>query len=262
MNTLKATTVTLVLALVMCAPALANPAVGTNPFLPSDGSAGNIYIPMQLSTSGILGDVRPDSKQVGLASDSVVLSGLGDLAGGWVDLELAFDITADRAPDFFPLLGGTFQLTFRDLDFLEAGTSAFSFSEWVEISYLLNPGDANSVGNTVRIDGSNYTNYIFNPDPSNPTPATNGRTLQYEIDMKGDLGLGDAELAELSQDNTFGLMLRFGTELEHLRVANNPVRNTSESISSNDFVLNVAPEPTTLVMLAMGSLALLRRRVG
>lgn len=264
MNTLKATAVTLVLALVMCSPALANPAVGTNPFLPNDGTAGSIYIPLKdlspFNTSGDLGDLRPDGKQVGLDPDSVVLSGLGDTSSGWVDIELAFDITADRNPLEPIITGGLLALTFHDLDFVEVGTSAFTFSEWLEISYLLDPGDGSSVGTTVRIDGSNYTDFLENPVPP---PSTSNTTLTYFVNLKTDLGLSDADLLELSGDNSFGLVLRLGTQLEHLRDRNNTIRNSAEAISTNDFVLfTEVPEPTTLVMLAMGSVALLRRRVG
>ncbi len=260
MNTLKATIVTLVLAMAMCAPALANPAVGTNPFLPSDGSMADIYIPLQLSTSGVLGDLiggGPD--QVGLDPDSLIVSGANPTTSGDVAFELAFDLTGEIAQGQV-ITAGTIFLTFRDLDLLQVSSSVMNYQETLTVVLLKDSGDDANGAPSVTIDDTNLNSFL--PAPTSQTDET---TLTYEIDIinaffGGNPAAAAAFFADLNADENFALELTMESEFEYLKSAKRTLNNSAEQISTQDFAFFAVPEPATLMMLAMGSVALLRRR--
>jgi len=234
--------------------ALANPAIGTNDILDNE-TGGELYIPFQPSHSGTLGDLiggGPD--RVGMQSDSIQLWLLNPSSSGSVTFELEFDISADLG--LFPEIDRNSMellLTFDDIDFKTDVYSFYTLNEILTLEFKADPGGPTS-GTPLTIDESNYHVYS-GMAPGHPTDNV---VVTYEINLKDDLGIAEADFLDMEADKDFALQVTFEALLN--RTFDAPfVTNSSESIG-NSFVVTGIPEPATLVMMGLGSLVLIRRR--
>jgi len=249
----------------LCAgQAWANPATGTNSDLAGNP---NIYIPLQPSTSGTLGDLLGGGpKIIGRSPDSIVLNGNGASSSGWLDLVINFDISDELSglPGSI-ITSGVLTMIFDDLDFRPFTTPGRAvYAESVDMAIFVS---VLPLGTPLTVDDTNYDNPDFNATllPSN-TPAgadfdTNNQKVSYEFDMANHFGLSPADFAIISANGGFDLHLRLHAMVDHLRVAPDRVNNSSETVDEGDFQFNAVPEPGTISLLALGSLFVAARKV-
>ena len=235
--------------------ALASPAEGTNPNLPA---SGEIFIPLAPASSGVLGDPLGGGDLVGLQVDSMTVSGIVAAPEGDVSFELAFDISADIDPLNPIVNNGVLFLTFRDLDFKRVVANTLEYTERLELRFAADAGDPLPIAPDLVLHEGNYGDYA---DPHVIPPAETNETLQtYMLDMRLDLGVTNAEWADITTDNDFIVELTLISHVDHTRVASNTYGNTPESVFANDFTFIGVPEPATLMVLALGSAFLMPRR--
>jgi hypothetical protein len=242
--------------LAVSTPAGAMPALGTNAVL--DGNGGDLYIPLKPSTSGELGDPLGGGDYVGLQSDSVTLSAFNPNSSGYVEFELIFDLTVDLG--VFPSMdrdSTALMLTFDDIDFKTDVYSNYTLNEILSIEFRDDPNGPSS-GTTLVMDDTNYWNY----SGMAPNHATDNVTVTYEINLKDDLGIGEADFLDMEGDKDFALWVRFSSDLHYtggyLGCAS--VNNTSEAMN-NRFTLVGVPEPATVTtLIGLGAVGLLRRK--
>ncbi|MHC4294101.1 MAG: PEP-CTERM sorting domain-containing protein, partial [Planctomycetota bacterium] len=129
------------------------------------------------------------------------------------------------------------------------------FNETLAVAYRRNPGEAN-VAPPLLINEANYDSPQFSAGP--PDFETNNTVVTYEI-LLGSLGLTNADWIELNSSKDFALWLTFTSNRLHTSIGNTKVQNVPEDVA-NSFEFVGVPEPATLALLGIGSLALLFRR--
>lgn len=243
-RTILVLTAALVMALAMVSNVQANPAEGTNPVLNNPSFSGDIFVPLRTANSGTL-----TLGGIGTVSDSVTLSGNGTTATGFLMFSLTFDISGEINPLAPDIVSGNLLLRFQDMDFRETNVaSTFLYRESLSVAY-----DGNEA---LELNNTNFENYAEGIPPI----ATNNTTVVYNLDMRGDLGLDDADFAQISADKVFTINMIWRTHTTHIRTGTHTLRNTAEKVDLNDFTFASTPEPATLVLLSAGGLAMLRRR--
>ncbi len=182
------------------------------------------------------------------SGSSNLFSGAGDPAGTWTfDFYESYDDGGDGLPD----------ATWDYIDFMFGDWSAPEPPDAMEIAV---PSVTTGTSTSYEVEW-----FMFDI----------GMTLDMDINSFGslydtELGLYDDAGALLaSNDDAGGLQsqilatLDAGTyyiALGGYNTAYNPVWDAVGGYASGDYILNVTPEPTSLVLLALGGLALLRRR--
>jgi hypothetical protein len=259
-HTARVTALLLVVGSLFAAQALGNPAVGQNADLEDNP---NVYIPLSPQYSGTLGDLYNGGPQeIGRIRDNVLLSGIGDMTSGWLDIVLHFDLAPELTlPD---ITSGALAMVFRDLDFRPVTYTRFIGAETLDMQIHAGGG---AVGNELIVDDSNYDDTDFNATllPSD-TPAgtgfdTNNQLVQYEFDLAGDFGLDAGDLALIASEKAFDLHLRLRTIIESTVAGNTRVYNTTEQVEASDFTFVQVPEPTSLALIAIGAIGLVFRKV-
>jgi len=241
------------IAMAWAGDATANPAPGTNDDLLPDG---RIYIPLQPTYSGVLGDPLGGGKYVGLQSDTVLLTALHPVSVGSVLFELVFDVSSEiGAGESVDPATAVLLLNFTDLDFKPSGTSALVLRETLTISFRADAGGPTS-GTTLTLDETNYGFYsggVFG--------ETNNATVAYEISLADDLHILQADFDNISADHEFALLVAMGAQAARIGSTGVSVTNSSENIA-NSFLFAAVPEPGTMILLAVGGglLAVRRRR--
>jgi len=236
---------------------MAMPAIGTNDVLDNQ-TGGELFIPLQDDYSGILGDlIDGGPERVGVQADTVCLSCINETSSGDVTFELVFDITADLG--IFPQMDRNttrLLLTFDDIDFKTDVYDAYTLNEILTLEFRADPGGAGS-GTSLVIDDTNY--HVYSGMPAGH--ETDNVQVTYEVSLKDDLLISEADFLDMEADKDFALLVTFGSALQYTGSCYNWVcpTNSSEAIGG-DFVLTGVPEPTTIVLLATGALALVRRR--
>ncbi len=235
------------LLLMLPTEAVASPVTATNAVLDSVG--GTIFIPLQPSTSGILGDPLPGGGSVGLQAQTVSVGGTGTTLNGFVQFDLLFDLTPDIDPNNPDIIAGVIEISFKDLDFLPVEIpNRFNFREMLALQIN---GNA-----PLELDANNYSDFILGPPPY----PTNNTTQTYAFDMKADLGVDSNQFEEISLAEEFTLTVALFSRLEHLRNISDPWRNTAEVVPGNDFGFSAVPEPAAMLLLASGGVLMLLRR--
>jgi len=241
--------------------ALGNPAMGTNSEL---SSSGKIYIPLQPSTSGDLGDLfNGGPKKIGRFADSVTLVGIGATTTGSLNLVINFDLAAELEDP--TITSGTLMMVFKDLDFLPEASRRLLFSESLDMSVFVG---ASQLGNSLVVDDTNYDDPAFNATllgkhgdvPAGPGFNTNKQKVRYEFDMANSFGLTAPDFAAISAAGEFDLHMILYATPTRLVKGRGRVRNTSENINTGDFTFVAVPEPGTIALLAMGGLAIAVRQ--
>ena len=190
-----------------------------------------------------------------MQSDSVYLSNGNPTSSGYVSFELLFDLTVDLS--IFPSMdrnSATLLLMFEDIDFKTDVYSEYTLNEVLEIQFRADPGGPAS-GSTVTIDDTNYWNYsgmAANHDTDNVS-------VTYEVNLKNDLGISEADFLDMEADKDFALWVTFDADLAYTGRNGELVNNSSEALGSS-FALVGVPEPATLTLLAVGGGLLIRRR--
>jgi len=245
------------LAVVGTGSASAMPAVGTNDVL-DNVTGGDLFIPLQNDDSGVLGDlIDGGPERVGVQADTVCLSALNPTSSGYVTFELVFDITADLGA--FPNMDRNttrLLLTFDDIDFKTDVYSNYTLNEILTLEFRADPGGPAS-GVPLTIDESNYHVY----SGMAPGHETDNVQVTYEISLKNDLGITEADFLDMEADKDFALLVRFDSQLELTSGFLACPTNSAEAIG-NRFTLVGVPEPTSVALLTAGALALIRRRSG
>ena len=253
-KTLKITTIGLLT--ILAAINTAQAAIGTNPILDNE-TGGDLFIPFQTSQSGTLGDSVGGGDRVGMQSDSVTLSNSNPTSSGNVAFDMVFDITLD--------MGGATEinqnsasilLNLTDIDFKTTNYNRWDFREWITLDFMRDPNGA-TFGSTVTLDETNYWDY----SGLAPNHETNNLEIVYTISLRDDFGLTNDDFANIEGDKVFALGITMYSDLAYTGPSDRSTspNNTSESIGNRVEVVGV-PEPTSMVMLAVGSVALLRRR--
>jgi len=239
-NAIKASILVVSTAMLIAMPAsqaVATPAQGTNPFLPANGE---VYIPLKPSTSGTLG-----VGNTGLVPDSLTIAGI-NTSTGFLMFDLLFDLSGEVLPPV--ITNGTLFLTFRDLDFVPifGAGNRYSVGERLDVQF-----DGNA---PLAMTQANYTNF-------GGAPPTNNNTQTYDIDLRTELGVTDAQFAQMRALEQFTVNLTLYTDVHHLVSRPDTLNNTAETIFANDFTF--VPEPATMVLIVTGAVGIvLHRRRG
>ena len=245
------------LAVLGTSSALAMPAIGTNDVLDNE-TGGDLFIPFQSGYSGVLGDlIGGGPERVGVQADTVCLSSLNTTSSGDVTFEFVFDITADLG--VFPQMDRNttrLLLTFDDIDFHTDVYSVYTLNEILTLEFRADPGGPGS-GTPLTINDTNYHVY----SGMAPGHQTDNVQVTYEVNLKNDLGIAEADFLDMESDKDFALLVRFDSALQFTGgfLDYSCPTNSDEAIGSR-FTLVGVPEPTTVVLLAAGALALIRRR--
>lgn len=230
-----------------------------------DGTGGNLFVPLIDATSGILGELIPgESRVVGLDSEMTTLSGIGDTAEGWVEFLLQFNLggsEVDIDPQSIEL-----NLFLEDVDFKPVlyGTKGVH-TEWLDLTFLLDADDIDTLPPGTPPDFTLHTgNFGFYRQDVDPgltgfDMPTNNATAHYLLSLMGDLGVTQADFDnDIDEDHEFALLVRLTSHVESLTNRSWSFRNTDEEIGTDLFF--VAPEPGTLILLAIGGALLCIRR--
>ena len=247
MKALKIVQIIIALVAVSGASAMvarADIAAGTNDVLV--GNANQLYIPLKLSTSGVL-----TTGGVGDAVDSVSLSG-NDSASGYVEFVLTFDLNGvlpGPSDIVDPTSPTTFMFTFEDIDFkpemFSVGGLDITYRESMALTFLGDPSDTPGPAN-LTIDDSNYM--TFKTDPG---PETNKVLTSYEVSLQGDMGVVD--FSGINDDKVFALLVKFTSDYTSTGQGSVTLKNTNEShLATLDFSSTVVPEPVSLAVMGLG----------
>lgn len=227
---------------------------GTNPILDSPGVDGNIFIPLQLATSGVLGDALGGGKFVGLDRDTLVLD-RGSSATGYVEFMLIFNLSGE-IPDGMSAEPGSVAilLAFGDLDFVPVVIGKnIEYHETLELGFMADANGPIPITPDLIIDESNYDTF-----PGPPDFPTNQEDVVYEIMLQSHLGVTDLEFENINSDHEFALYVWLRTE-HYNNGSRKTLTNTSESIN-NSFSFVAAPEPGVLMLMLTGSVGMLIRK--
>ncbi len=227
---------------------------GANPEL--DALGGAIYIPLKPETSGVLGDTLASGNEIGEFSDSVEIHSSSGESSGFVTFDLTFDLTHGTgvSQQISPAFATLF-ISFHDMDFKPDVYSNYTLRESMVLQFK---ADANDAGRTqLLIDENNYGYYsggFFG--------ETDNSTVNYEIDLRGDLGVTQPDLADIVEDGEFVLSITMHATVGHTSSGSDTIYNTPESIANSFRVvaMPVVPEPATIGLLASGAGLLIRRR--
>ena len=217
---------------------------------------GQIYIPLQSSYSGTLGAPLGGGRYVGFQSDSTTLSWLHPTSSGFVTFEILFDLS-DYLPAGTSLdrSSASLELVFDDMDFKPVLSSGVSFREELTLNFLRDAGGSAS-GAAVELDETNY--HLYSGEA--PGHETNNRQVAYGISFVDDLGLSDADFADIETDGAFALRVTMSSHLAYRGMfLPEWVSNSPEAIGHSFTVVGI-PEPGTLMLLACGATGALLRR--
>lgn len=248
MNALKKLAIFISLFAIVALPAAVargDTVIGTNSVL--DGNGGELFIPLQ--TSGVLNGV-------GTSVDSVTLTNT-DSAMGMVEFVLTFDLSGalpgplDIADPTSPAV---FTFSFDDIDFksvlFSAGGLDITYSESMLLTFLGDPADMPGTADLL-IDSGNYLSFKTDADPE-----TNNVFSSYEVSLQGDLGITD--FSGVNDDKIFALHVKLISNHTTTGTGSVTIRNTEESFGAVfDFSTTVVPEPVTVALMGLGSLAML-----
>jgi len=257
MNPSSCGTVFVVCAVVLIAGVLATQAtasiVGTNAVL--DANDWQFYIPLESSTSGVLGDPLNGNKLVGLQQDHVTFNHNKTQSSGYVSMLLTFDLSSVLAegqqldPNSTALA-----LAFEDLDFKPVTASGLTFRESLDLSFLPDAEDPATTEVDLTLDQSNYG--LFRDDGFG---ETNDASSTYTFNLSGDLGVNQTEFADINADKEFGVLLTFHSHLAYAGHRAEQFRNDPEPIAAS-LQLATVPEPAVLVLLLAGATSWMMRR--
>lgn len=242
----------------------------------SDLEDGNIYIPLSEARSGVLGDHTADGSIIGLDAGKVKLTTQYPTASGYVELMVDFDISGELLPGEF--IGYDSEMSmwinFDDLDFKPVLSRTLDYREWVDIVLLNDIGERVADADIFTLDAANYLTYRQDLDAggqlaveTNNVPATYGEMSIRDVFFGGNTEAWEDfvdsvnEAHESGEGNEFGMLLTFNSALEMTRGSRLSLANSIEQLDSSQILIeNIAPEPGTLTMLALGGLATLARR--
>lgn len=241
---------------------------GTNAFL--DKKHGKIYIPSKPQSGPVQGGEVSDAlgtkvgpgKYVGAASDTVKIAGLG-ASTGEVSVTLNFltggsvetgDGVAQEVSAMDPATAALF-LTFNDMDFKPTDTRGYTYSETLELYFLRDVGDEPSQTPDLVLDASNYLNFR-----SDGGIATNKTKATYTLGMAAHLGVSSADFDAINESGHFAILAKFTTHLTNNSKKTQSFRNSPESFGAVQSDVIGVPEPTSLAVIAIGSLVTLIRR--
>ena len=230
---------------------------------------GDIYIPLTQSSSGVLGDHTTDGKIIGLQPDSCTLTAQYPTSSGYVDLMVDFDISDELEPGESIGYDSAMSMwiNFDDLDFNPVESRTRIYQEWVDIELLNDLGERVAGASTFTLDEASYLTYRQDFVGGLPVVATNNVAATY-----GEMSIRDIFFADnttgwesfidsLNETEEFGMLLTFNSELEMIRGRRMVLTNSIEQLDSSQILIeNIAPEPGTLTMLALGGLSMLVRR--
>lgn len=236
---------------------------------PYDLVDGNIYIPLSENSSGVLGEELPDGSFVGLGADKVKLTTQYPTSSGYVDLMVDFDISGELAPGEFIAYDSDMSMwiNFDDLDFKTHETTVRKWNEWLEIVLYDDLGELVVGADVLVLDESTYMTYRqdFVGDEkvteTNNVYATYGEISIHDVFFGSDTASWNRFVDSLNETSEFKMLLTFHTEIELTRRKSLMLTNAIEQLDSSQILIeNIAPEPGTLSMLALGGLAMLARR--
>ncbi len=235
----------------------------------SDLFNGNIYIPLTQEASGSLGDHTPGGSPIGLVSDRCTLTTQYPTSSGYVSLMVDFDISDDLQPGESVGYDSDMSMwiNFEDLDFNPVENRKRIYKEWVDIELLNELGERIAGADTFTLDEASYLTYrqdIVGGQPDVATDnvaATYGDILIRDIFFSGNTAGWESFVDSLNKTNEFGMLLTFNSELEMKGGRRLILTNSIEQLDSSQIIIeNVAPEPASLSMLALGGLSMLARR--
>ncbi|MFC1739347.1 PEP-CTERM sorting domain-containing protein [Planctomycetota bacterium] len=209
-----------------------------------DDPRNDFYIPLKLSTSGILGEPTGSGELVGLHSDTVGLTGENLTSSGWVDFTLGFDLSQLSAGENLSL-NTILEMTFEDIDFKPSHHSKWVFSETLELSH--------AGRSSLLIDSSNYGDF------TGGFVETNNSSVVYQVAL-GDIGINENEIQSIHTEGRLDLGVRFGsfiTATEQVYLSNTPERL---SVNFELLPIQKTPEPATIFLLGLGTMMLRRKR--
>lgn len=249
---------------------------GTNAFL--DKKHGKIYIPSKPQSGPVQGGGVSDAlgtkvgpgKYVGAASDTVKVA-TGGTSTGVVSVILNFTTGAPVETGEPAALMGAQQetgamdpataalfLTFNDMDFEPTIGRGYTYSETLELYFLRNDGDAGEVPSQTPdlvIDASNYLNFR-----SDGYTKTNKTKAEYTLGMAAHLGVNNADFDAINESGHFSILAKFVSHLSNTGRRAQSFRNSPESFDAVQTDIVGVPEPTSLAVIAIGSLVTVIRR--
>ena len=201
-----------------------------NPNTNNDGSI-DFFIPIKNSTSGNYGDLNNNvcATGVGTCSDSVHIDKNNKNSSGWLNLELMFNVPANKKVT-------TLEVSFFDLDLNDYRIGNSWFWETAEFYY-----GGNSLAQLNRIqDGS-----------SSSTNNTNNKAYNFSLDIS-NLGItGGMFSIGLKLTANLTRKWKWDKKYNHGITFRNTKESLSAKVSYRDAKVTSVPEPSTLILFAL-----------